>query len=71
MPFSSGKRSCPGEYFARKAVFLYAARLLYRFIFESSPGAILPDEDDSDYGIVLSCKPFEICATERRKKNLS
>ena len=70
MPFSSGKRSCPGESFARKAVFLYAARLLYRFKFKSPPGAILPDEDDSDYGIVLSCKPFKICVIERRNKNL-
>ena len=50
MPFSSGKRSCPGESFGKKAVFLYAARLLYRFQFESPPGVILPDEDDSDYG---------------------
>lgn len=66
MPFSSGKRSCPGESFARKAVFLYAAQLLYRFRFESPPGAILPDEDDSDFGIVLESKPFEVCALARR-----
>ena len=71
MPFSSGKRSCPGESFARKAVFLYTARLLYRFKFESPPGTGLPDVNDSDYGIVLHCKPFKICAKERRKKNVS
>ena len=71
MPFSFGKRSCPGESFGKKAVFLYAARLLYRFQFENPPDAILPDEDDSDYGIVLSCKPFKICALERRNQNFN
>ena len=70
MPFSSGKRSCPGESFGRKAVFLYAARLLYRFKFECPPGATMPDENDSDYGIVLDCKPFKICAIERRNENV-
>ena len=66
MPFSVGTRSCPGEGFSRKTVFLYAARLLYLFKFECPPDEILPDEEDSDYGIVLSCKPFKITATARR-----
>ncbi|KAJ7372960.1 hypothetical protein OS493_015425 [Desmophyllum pertusum] len=72
LPFSLGKRSCPGESFAKKAVFLYAARLLYRFKFESPPGAILPGRGDSEYGgIVLDCKPFKICAIERRDTIIS
>ena len=70
MPFSSGKRLCPGESFGRKAVFLYAARLLYRFKMECAPGTILPDEDDSVYGVVVNCKPFKIRAIERRNENL-
>ena len=66
MPFSAGKRSCPGEGFSRRAVFLYAARLLYKFRFECPQGETIPDEAESDYGIVLNCKPFKICAIARR-----
>ena len=65
--FSLGKRSCPGESFAKKALFLYVARLLYNFKFECLPGVILPKVEDSDFGIVLDCKPFQVCAIPRKK----
>lgn len=66
MPFSAGTRSCPGEGFSRRAVFLFAARLLYRFKFVLPDSERLPDEEESDYGIVLNCKPFKVCALTRR-----
>ena len=69
MPFSAGTRSCPGESLGRKAVFLFTARLLYNFKFECPPGEKLPDVEDCDIGIVLDCKPFKICAAERRNNN--
>ena len=69
MPFSAGIRSCPGEKFGRNAVFLYAARLLYSFKFECPNDKVLPHVEDSDYGIVLDCQPFEILALERTSGN--
>ena len=67
MPFSTGTRSCLGEKFAKRVVFLFVARLLHRFRFECPYGEILPEEEDiSDYGILLDCKPFRIKAIERR-----
>ena len=66
MPFSAGTRSCPGESLGRKAVFLFSTRLLYSLKFECPPGEKLPDVEDCDIGIVLDCKPFKICAAERR-----
>ncbi|KAJ7370095.1 hypothetical protein OS493_034306 [Desmophyllum pertusum] len=68
LPFSLGKRSCPGESFGKKAVFLYVARLLYRFKFECPPGDMLPGEEECDYGILLDCKPFKMCAIARRNE---
>lgn len=67
MTFSAGKRSCAGESFARKAVFLYLARLLKRFRFECPRGTTLPKEEESVFGIVLECKPFQIHAIPRDK----
>ena len=69
IPFSLGKRSCLGKAFGRKAVFIYAARLLYRFKFECPPGEVLPSAEDSENGIVLDSKPFKICARERINAN--
>ena len=68
MPYSAGTRSCLGERFARKAVFLYTTRLLYSFRFECREGEILPNEEDSDYGIVHCCKLFKICTIARKEK---
>ena len=69
IPFSLGKRSCLGKAFGRKAVFIYAARLLYRFKFECPPGEVLPGAEDSENGIVLDSKPFKICARGRINAN--
>ena len=65
LPFSAGTRSCPGEGFSKRAVFLYAARLLYSLKFECPLGEALPNEKDSDLGILRNCKPFKIRAIAR------
>ena len=65
LPFSAGIRSCPGERFGKKAVFLFLSRLLHRFKFECPEGEELPAEEDSDLGILRNCKPFKIRAITR------
>ena len=65
LPFSAGIRTCPGERFGKKAVFLFLSRLLHRFKFECPEGEELPAEEDSDLGILRNCKPFKICAVTR------
>ena len=67
LPYSAARRSCTGESFARKAVFLYTAQLFYRFQFECPSGETLPGVEDSEYGIVLDCKPFKIRVTRRNE----
>ena len=68
MSFSAGKRMCPGQSFAKKAVFLYLARLLSRFRFECPQGTTLPKEEESVYGIVIESKPFQVRAIPRKRK---
>ena len=65
LPFSAGIRTCPGEKFGKKVVFLFVARLFHRFKFECPKGEELPAEEDSDLGILRNCKPFKICAVAR------
>ena len=50
---------------AKKAVFLFVARLFHRFKFECQEGEEIPDEEDSDLGILRNPKPFKICAVTR------
>ena len=52
LSFSAGIRTCPGERFGKKAVFLFLSRLLRRFKFECPEGEELPAEEDSDLGIL-------------------
>ncbi|GBO38232.1 Cytochrome P450 2U1 [Araneus ventricosus] len=59
IPFSIGKRSCPGEAFARFEVFLYLVCVLQKF------QVCLPEGANPDFegvvGISLAPKQFEIC----------
>ena len=50
---------------AKKAVFLFVARFFHRFKFECQEGEEIPDEKDSDLGILRNRKPFKICAVTR------
>ncbi|XP_053316446.1 cytochrome P450 2B19-like [Spea bombifrons] len=41
MPFSAGRRICPGETLAKMELFLFFIRLLQNFTFQPTPGAVL------------------------------
>ncbi|GFY59622.1 cytochrome P450 2U1 [Trichonephila inaurata madagascariensis] len=63
IPFSIGKRSCPGESYAKTEVFLYVVCILQKFKVNFPDGAI-PDFE-GNLGIGLSPKPYEICIKKR------
>uniref|UniRef100_A0AAQ4R2H0 Cytochrome P450 2K1-like n=1 Tax=Gasterosteus aculeatus aculeatus TaxID=481459 RepID=A0AAQ4R2H0_GASAC len=66
MPFSAGRRACPGESLARMELFLFFTSLLQRFCFTPPPGV---KEDDLDLTPVVSFtltpSPHELCAVSR------
>ncbi|GFS30372.1 cytochrome P450 2D9 [Nephila pilipes] len=59
IPFSIGKRSCPGESYARTEVFLYFTCIFQKF------NVSLPEGKKADFdgqlGIGLAPKPQELC----------
>ncbi|XP_061084822.1 cytochrome P450 2K1-like isoform X1 [Conger conger] len=66
MPFSAGRRACPGESLARMELFLFFTFLLQRFRFTPPPGV---SEDELDLtpavGLTLSPSPHQLCAVSR------
>ena len=56
MPFSMGKRRCPGEGFARANLFLFFSGLLQEFSFQPSVAGRPPSED---YRPGISLRPQE------------
>ncbi|XP_076439140.1 cytochrome P450 1A1-like [Babylonia areolata] len=67
LSFGVGKRSCPGETFARSRVFLYVTTLLQQFdILPPVKHPLLPLRRDSwESGLVLQLKPYH-CVLRRR-----
>ncbi|XP_058624453.1 cytochrome P450 2K6-like [Onychostoma macrolepis] len=66
MPFSAGRRACPGESLAKMELFLFFTSLLQRFHFSPPPGV---SEDDLDLkpvvGFTLNPVPHKLCAVKR------
>ncbi|XP_067312610.1 cytochrome P450 2K6-like [Pseudorasbora parva] len=66
MPFSAGRRVCPGESLARMELFLFFTSLLQHFRFTPPPGV---SEDDLDItpvvGFTLNPNPHKLCAIKR------
>ncbi|XP_059196416.1 cytochrome P450 2J2-like [Centropristis striata] len=61
IPFSAGKRLCPGESLAKMELFLFFTSFMQHFTF-SMPAGVKPDMDFL-FGITLSPRQYEICAT--------
>ncbi|XP_071392680.1 cytochrome P450 2J2-like [Centroberyx affinis] len=63
LPFSAGKRACPGEPLARMELFLFFTSLLQRFSFSAPTG----EEPSLDFklGSILGPKPYRLCAIPR------
>ncbi|XP_044147867.1 cytochrome P450 2K4-like [Bufo gargarizans] len=63
IPFSTGKRSCPGENLVKMELFLFFTSILQNFTLKASPGAKL--DLTPALGTTNSPRPFEICAISR------
>ncbi|KAL1023156.1 hypothetical protein UPYG_G00037080 [Umbra pygmaea] len=64
IPFSAGKRVCPGEKLARMELFLFFISLMQKFTF-SMPAGVKPVMD-CNFSITLSPVHYEICASLRQ-----
>ncbi|XP_076286314.1 methyl farnesoate epoxidase [Lasioglossum baleicum] len=64
IPFSLGKRRCPGEMLARSTIFLFFAYVIHYFDIEISPEHGEPDPNGYD-GFAISPKPYYLKLTKR------
>ncbi|MEQ2183378.1 Cytochrome P450 2K1, partial [Goodea atripinnis] len=63
MPFSAGRRMCPGESLARMELFIFFTTLLQHFQFTPPPGVTEEELDLSpQVGGTLSPQPHKLCA---------
>ncbi|CAM4616542.1 unnamed protein product, partial [Caretta caretta] len=63
LPFSAGKRVCPGEQLARTELFIFFTTLIQKFTFRA------PENVELNFEFTISLtrcpKPFQICAVSR------
>ena len=62
IPFSVGKRSCPGEHLARSELFLFLAGILQTFKFEAEDPS-RPPEVERMMGLTAMPMPFRVKIT--------
>ena len=65
MPYSYGRRSCPGEAVARAQMFLFVSQMLHTFEFHCPSDEVLPDALDGQFGIVFRPNSFKIWVKDR------
>ncbi|XP_063958165.1 cytochrome P450 2U1-like isoform X1 [Lytechinus pictus] len=65
MPFSAGRRACPGEKLARMELFLFFSSMLRYFTLIPAPENPNPSIY-KNYGISLNPKPYKICVIQRQ-----
>ncbi|XP_062421997.1 cytochrome P450 2K1-like [Pungitius pungitius] len=66
MPFSAGRRACPGEGLAKMELFLFFTSLVQRFRFTPPPGVKEEDLDlTPSVGFVFSPSRHKLCAVSR------
>ncbi|XP_013389736.1 cytochrome P450 2D4-like [Lingula anatina] len=64
IPFSLGKRSCPGESLARPEMFLILTALVHTFTFHVPHGEVLPAPVGTTGSVYVPPK-FSVCARPR------
>ncbi|XP_055852081.1 probable cytochrome P450 304a1 [Episyrphus balteatus] len=65
LPFSAGKRVCPGETFARNLLFLLFASLCQNFNIILSPGEQPPDMSKNNSGFIITPPDFWVTMEPR------
>ncbi|MEM7540060.1 MAG: cytochrome P450 [Pseudomonadota bacterium] len=63
VPFSVGRRQCPGQNFAMISMWLHLTRIFHGFQLSPSSSGLLPE--DEVFGLTVSPKPYKLTVTAR------
>lgn len=68
VPFSMGRRSCPGENIARMELFLFLSSMVQRFKFLPDESAPLPslDPHKAEFGLTATPNPYKVRVVDRK-----
>ena len=65
LPFSVGRRECPGSSLGKIMIFTFASELLYRYKFELPKGVEVPSTAPAHPAITMCPEDFEVVAEKR------